>query len=469
MLRLLSHRAHRFFQSSSSSSIPSSEMTVERVRKHLLNLHSAVCRLKNSKDETIVKRAILSLDELFLLCVVGEFNSGKSSLINRIVGKDVLRVGATPTTDRILALTSSKRVSSPSFLESEIETIGLSSNSNNMSWLSRGFIIDSPGTNAIVKGHQEISESLIPRADLIVFLTSADRPFTESERTFLNLIRSWRKHIIIVVNKIDLLKDDSERIEVREFVRDAARKTLGENVSDFMVSSLTTTSDTHDEFKQLEQLVHNTMSEESATMIKLESICGVGLKVLETHLKSCERRDEIIQDDVNTLNLLETQNENWQNDVLRDLEGQLQTVDSSLRDVVDRADDFFEDEFQITNIVSLLSGQTDGLRQKFETQVLGDSLKLVDDRTNDLIDWLMRKRSNQLKHGMMFLDDRVNRPRHDLSSNQELTDVLQNQIVVRKAYVRCVRETISFPWHSFSQLTGTSRMPKKRPRRRRCA
>ena len=194
-----------------------SERHVEVVRKHLLNLHSAMCRLKDGRDEATTKRAILSLDELFLLCVVGEFNSGKSSLINRLVGEDVVRVGPTPTTDRIHALTSSPNATSPSFLQSEIDTIGL--NSNSMSWLSRGFIIDSPGTNAIVKGHQEISENLIPRADLILFTTSADRPFTESERSFLNLIQTWRKQIVIVVNKVDLLKDESERDEVRDFVR----------------------------------------------------------------------------------------------------------------------------------------------------------------------------------------------------------------------------------------------------------
>lgn len=201
-----------------------------------------------------------------------------------------------------------------------------------------------------------------------------------------------------------------------------------------MVSSLQKHPQKFDEFEQLEEFVQNTMSEESATMIKLESICGVGLRVVETHLKSCDRRREMIEEDVKTLNLLEDQNENWKNEVLKDLEGQLQTVDSSLRDVVDRADEFFEDEFQITNIVSLLSGQKDGLKRKFEAQVLGDSLRLVDDRTNKLVDWLMRKRSNQIGYACEFLDTRVNRRRR-FSSNHELTDAMQNQIVVRKAYV----------------------------------
>ena len=44
----------------------------------------------------------------------------------------------------------------------------------------------------------------MPRADLVLFVTSADRPFTETERAFLETIRDWGKKIVIVVNKIDI-------------------------------------------------------------------------------------------------------------------------------------------------------------------------------------------------------------------------------------------------------------------------
>src|ERR1044072_7974449 len=45
--------------------------------------------------------AILQLDELFLMVVVGEFNAGKSALVNALLGEKVLREGATPTTSRV--------------------------------------------------------------------------------------------------------------------------------------------------------------------------------------------------------------------------------------------------------------------------------------------------------------------------------------------------------------------------------
>src|SRR5512141_2706832 len=48
-----------------------------------------------------LQKAILQLDELFLIVVAGEFNAGKSALINALVGQKVLAEGATPTTSRV--------------------------------------------------------------------------------------------------------------------------------------------------------------------------------------------------------------------------------------------------------------------------------------------------------------------------------------------------------------------------------
>ena len=66
-------------------------------------------------------------------------------------------------------------------------------------------IVDTPGTNAIIRRHEQLTRRFVPRADLVLFVTSADRPFTESERAFLETIREWGKKIVIILNKIDLL------------------------------------------------------------------------------------------------------------------------------------------------------------------------------------------------------------------------------------------------------------------------
>src|SRR5512136_3465578 len=54
-----------------------------------------------SEDHDTLAHSISQLDELFLLVVVGEFNSGKSAFINALLGQRVLVEGVTPTTTQI--------------------------------------------------------------------------------------------------------------------------------------------------------------------------------------------------------------------------------------------------------------------------------------------------------------------------------------------------------------------------------
>ena len=57
-----------------------------------------------SEDVDLVRRAHADLEELFLLVIVGEFNSGKSAFINALLEAEISEEGVTPTTDRITVL-----------------------------------------------------------------------------------------------------------------------------------------------------------------------------------------------------------------------------------------------------------------------------------------------------------------------------------------------------------------------------
>ena len=78
----------------------------------------------------------------------------------------------------------------------------------------------------------------MPRADFVLFVTSADRPFTETERAFIESIRGWGKKIVIVVNKVDIFERESELDEVLAFVaRRRRRRLLGIAPAIFPVSA----------------------------------------------------------------------------------------------------------------------------------------------------------------------------------------------------------------------------------------
>src|SRR5512132_4617991 len=84
-------------------------MLTDEQAKFLREEKAALSEMKLALAELDVPRetlatlqdAILQLDELFLMVVVGEFNAGKSALVNALLGAKVLQEGATPTTSRV--------------------------------------------------------------------------------------------------------------------------------------------------------------------------------------------------------------------------------------------------------------------------------------------------------------------------------------------------------------------------------
>ena len=150
-----------------------------------------------------------------MVCIVGEFNAGKSTFVNALLGDKWVKEGVLPTTARVCVLKYGTEVSRKSQVDvfgethEDVEELRLP-----VPWLTELAIVDTPGTNAIVLAHEALTKRIVPRADLVLFLTSADRPFSESERNFLELIAKWGKKVVFVLNKVDILPDDAAVDEV---------------------------------------------------------------------------------------------------------------------------------------------------------------------------------------------------------------------------------------------------------------
>ncbi|MFI4942731.1 MAG: dynamin family protein, partial [Burkholderiales bacterium] len=71
---------------------------LRELHRQLGELRVLLVRVGTSDEhQKALARAISQLDELFLLVVVGEFNAGKSAVINALLGEKVLEEGPTPT------------------------------------------------------------------------------------------------------------------------------------------------------------------------------------------------------------------------------------------------------------------------------------------------------------------------------------------------------------------------------------
>ncbi|MCF6158778.1 MAG: hypothetical protein E3K32_09440 [wastewater metagenome] len=178
-------------------------------------------RIGASAIEKKVAEMQSQLEEPFYLLIAGEYNSGKSSFINALCGERVLTDGPTPTTNRITLLTYGDNV--------EVKEVDdhLCRATYPMEPLKDITLVDTPGTNSIILEHSTLTESFVHRAELVLFVTSADHPFTESERQFLQLLKSkWGRKVLFILNKIDL-KTTEEYNEIISFLEKNCYRLLG--------------------------------------------------------------------------------------------------------------------------------------------------------------------------------------------------------------------------------------------------
>jgi GTP-binding protein EngB required for normal cell division len=162
--------------------------------------------------------ALFHADHPYLIVLLGGFNTGKSSILNALIGDQALGTGATPTTDRIILLrhgTTFQRL-----MTGEVDTVFHPSK-----LLEQVSLVDSPGLESIFKGHDEITRRFLHRADAVFLVMLATQAMSQSNVEYLQSLRAYGKRIIILINQIDLL-DDAERAQLHEFVLAQARQHL---------------------------------------------------------------------------------------------------------------------------------------------------------------------------------------------------------------------------------------------------
>lgn len=345
-------------------------------------------------DQRTLRETLAHLEELFLIVVAGEFNAGKSSFLNALLGEQVLPEGVTPTTDAITLLQHGDEVSST------LKSSGLRVTTYPAEVLRQLTIVDTPGTNAVIRHHEQLTREFIPRADLVLFATSADRPFTESERGFLELIKEWGKKIIIVLNKLDILSPQ-EREQVLTFVGENARNLLGVTPEIFGVSARQAMRArqadgeererlwAESSFGDVEHYILDTLDEETRVRLKLLSPLGVAKRLTGKYLGVTESRLETLRGDLETMDNVDQQLGLFKDDLQGDVKYYLGEIDQILKDLVTRGDAFFDEHIRLGRIGDLMNG--DKFRAMFEQEVVGDVNQQIDQKVGTLIDWMVEK------------------------------------------------------------------------------
>ena len=187
--------------------------------------------LRDRVDRDLVRKLE---EDRFHLVVVGEFNHGKTTFVNALLGHAALPVGVTPTTAAIhhirwaekpeatVVMGGGERQPIP-FEDAKRFAVGGGAQAEEVDYLEIGYpapllkerilLVDTPGVNDLSLQRADITYSYIPRADAVLFLLDAGQILKESERVFLNdkLLKASRDKIVFVITKWDLLSPDEQR------------------------------------------------------------------------------------------------------------------------------------------------------------------------------------------------------------------------------------------------------------------
>ncbi len=377
-------------------------------REWLNKLQVALVKFEVAEEQAqILARSIRQLDELFLLVIVGEFNSGKSSFINALLGTRILAEGVTPTTRHIQLLKYGPEV------KMTTGTTSLCTLTAPVELLREINIVDTPGTNAIHREHEALTREFVPRSDMVLFITSADRPFTESERQFLERIRAWGKKVALIINKIDILETEEEIKQIVDFVTANAQTLLGFSPQIFPISArqaLRAKEQADAElraasrFDALEESITATLDETERLRLKLQNPIGVGRRLIAETVQVISGRLELLTADVQVIREIEEQLASYEQEMKQDFRYRLADVDNTLHAFEQRGMNYFNETLRLARLFDLLNKRQ--LQEEFKRNVVANIPQVIEKQVTEIIDWLVTHDLHQWEAVMEHISER---------------------------------------------------------------
>ena len=220
---------------------------------------------------------------------------------------------------------------------------------------------------------------------------------------------------MLIVNKIDLLDQASEREEVMRFVTDNAERIVGGAPIVFAVSAREAMRAAEGEVQvetpglagwlRLMAWLKETLSATERFRLKLESPLGVAERVARAAGDEISMRSAVLREDLEVIEAMRDSLERYQVDVRSEFEMRLDSIDSRVMSLRERGEDFLDDRLRLGNIRALLDG--DRLREDFEAEVIGNAPNEINDEIGRSIDWIIDQESAQRRGIRDRLEDRA--------------------------------------------------------------
>lgn len=315
----------------------------------------------------------------FLVAVIGEFNAGKSTFINALLGDALLPMGITPTTEAIELIR---------YAETTDRKPRITEGGSLREWLHPNTgapgvaIVDTPGTGSVFERHDAIAKDFLHRSDLVIFLVSAKRAFADTERLYLELARNYGKKTVLVLNQVDLMEGE-ELQEVRKFVERQVKELMNFEPLIFPVSAKLSLKGEEGGIEAVRAHLRGVFAETPPAKQKLltqlelaERIVGVYISRIETEVAGVQadtQRVKNVQQELEKHSLgLDAQ--------FKEASTEIEKVFEALRL---RGHTFIDTNLSVRQVLSRPNRAK--LQADFQEQVIGRSLRDINEATNGYI------------------------------------------------------------------------------------
>jgi len=287
------------------------QVTIRSLKAKLLAAYEYLVEHNDQENAVKVKQlAVKLVNEEFTIAFCGHFSAGKSMMINRLVGGDLLPSSPIPTSANLVKVKAGEEYVKVFFKKGkprlylapydykmiknyckdgdQIKEIEISHSDSRLP--SQTVIIDTPGIDSADDAHRIATESAIHLADLILYVMDYNHVQSELNFMFTKELTEAGKEVYLVINQVD--KHSNQELSFSEFKTSVAHafSSWGVKPADIFYTSLKKDDHEYNQFSQLQAFLAERLKEKDSLL--LQSIFHSLQKIIKDHLDLTKKKNE---------------------------------------------------------------------------------------------------------------------------------------------------------------------------------
>jgi len=265
----------------------------EKLKAVIRELKALAEEIKNEDLVKLSSDILATVNSPFLFVVVGEIKAGKSSFVNALIGRPVCKVDPAPCTHEIQQIVYRDEYTEKA-LSAEVKQIGLP-----VEILRKVAIVDTPGTNTVMRHHQEITRRFIPSSGLVIFVFPAKNPYTLTAWQLLDFVsEEWKKSVIFVLQQADLATETELKTNMEQVRRYAIEHQIDKPILFAVSAKKEINGDPQSGFRNVRRFIRESVTGGGHLQMKLQSVADTCGRIIVKFEETIDRQQELLNDDI---------------------------------------------------------------------------------------------------------------------------------------------------------------------------